>query len=183
MAEDSGSGQVVAPAPAGETTPPDTSKISASRRVRAQRSLVNPVLEPRVAVHRQFHPKADLAILQRAYDVAEERHADQLRRSGDPYITHPLAVANILALHPEITKLRVEGHTDDVGNDKFNQKLSEKRALAVMQHLIKKNGIAKERLESVGYGRTKPLSDLKTDEARAANRRVEFIVVVRAATP
>jgi GTP pyrophosphokinase len=105
MADDSGSGQVVASPPTGEITSPDTSKISASRRVRArlarrmtsQRSLVNPVLEPLVAVHRQFHPKADLAILQRAYDVAEERHADQSRRSGDPYITHPLAVANILA--------------------------------------------------------------------------------------
>ncbi|WP_304113480.1 bifunctional (p)ppGpp synthetase/guanosine-3',5'-bis(diphosphate) 3'-pyrophosphohydrolase [Mycolicibacterium bacteremicum] len=91
--------------PSGEGAAPDTAKVSASRRVRArlarrmtaQRSLVNPVLEPLVAVHRQFHPKADLAILQRAYDVAEQRHADQLRRSGDPYITHPLAVANILA--------------------------------------------------------------------------------------
>ena len=50
-----------------------------------------------MAVHREIHPKADLALLQRAYAVAEERHATQLRRSGDPYITHPLAVANILA--------------------------------------------------------------------------------------
>ncbi|MDT5214849.1 MAG: diphosphokinase / guanosine-3,5-bis(diphosphate) 3-diphosphatase [Mycobacterium sp.] len=81
------------------------STSSASRRVRArlarrmtsQRSMVNPVLEPLVAVHREMYPKADLAILQRAYDVAETRHADQMRRSGDPYITHPLAVANILA--------------------------------------------------------------------------------------
>ena len=63
----------------------------------AQRSAVNPVLEPLVAVHREIHPKADLTMLQRAYEVAEERHADQFRRSGDPYITHPLAVANILA--------------------------------------------------------------------------------------
>ncbi|MDG5485799.1 RelA/SpoT family protein [Mycolicibacterium gadium] len=78
---------------------------SASRRVRArlarrmtaQRSTLNPVLEPLVAVHKQFYPKADLTLLQRAYEVADERHADQLRRSGDPYITHPLAVANILA--------------------------------------------------------------------------------------
>ncbi|MGZ5393940.1 MAG: RelA/SpoT family protein [Mycobacterium sp.] len=85
----------------------DTSKAatSASRRVRArlarrmtaQRSAVNPVLEPLVAVHKQSYPKADLTLLQRAYEVADERHADQLRRSGDPYITHPLAVANILA--------------------------------------------------------------------------------------
>jgi GTP pyrophosphokinase len=63
----------------------------------SQRSAVNPVLEPLVAVHREVYPKADLALLQRAYEVAEKRHADQLRRSGDPYITHPLAVANILA--------------------------------------------------------------------------------------
>src|SRR6195952_5719726 len=87
--------------------PTDTPKTpsSASRRVRArlarrmtaQRGAVNPVLEPLVSVHRERFPKADLAILQRAYEVAEERHADQLRRSGDPYITHPLAVANILA--------------------------------------------------------------------------------------
>src|SRR5690242_8731759 len=84
--------------------PPKTSS-SASRRVRArlarrmtaQRSTVNPVLEPLVAVHREIYPKADLAVLQKAYEVAEVRHADQLRRSGDPYITHPLAVANILA--------------------------------------------------------------------------------------
>ena len=63
----------------------------------AQRGAINPVLEPLVAVHRESYPKADLSLLQRAYEVADDRHADQLRRSGDPYITHPLAVANILA--------------------------------------------------------------------------------------
>src|SRR5689334_19388640 len=112
MADDQGTGQAVQSPPvhdAGpETAPmpaPDIAKTSTSRRVRArlarrmtsQRSAVNPVLEPLVAVHREFFPKADLSLLQRAYDVAEMRHADQLRRSGDPYITHPLAVANILA--------------------------------------------------------------------------------------
>ena len=100
------------PVPAGPETQPmelprteATKATSASRRVRArlarrmtsQRSTVNPVLEPLVAVHREIYPKADLTLLQKAYDVAEERHADQLRKSGDPYITHPLAVANILA--------------------------------------------------------------------------------------
>src|SRR5689334_7131900 len=89
------------PAAAG----PDATKTSASRRVRArlarrmtaQRSTISPVLEPLVAVHREIYPKADLSLLQRAYEVAERRHATQLRHSGDPYITHPLAVANILA--------------------------------------------------------------------------------------
>ncbi|WP_299556342.1 HD domain-containing protein, partial [uncultured Mycolicibacterium sp.] len=91
----------VQPAPPVEPPKP----TSASRRVRArlarrmtaQRSPINPVLEPLVAVHRQIYPKADLAVLQRAYEVAAQRHADQLRKSGDPYITHPLAVAQILA--------------------------------------------------------------------------------------
>ncbi|MFI1912475.1 RelA/SpoT family protein [Nocardia sp. NPDC020380] len=80
---------------------------SASRRVRArlarrmtgQRGIaaVKPVLEPLATVHRELYPKANLALLQRAFDVADEKHQHQFRKSGDPYITHPLAVANILA--------------------------------------------------------------------------------------
>jgi GTP pyrophosphokinase len=58
---------------------------------------VRPELEPLAALHRQSHPKADLALLQRAYDVAEAAHAGQTRKSGDPEITHPLAVATVLA--------------------------------------------------------------------------------------
>ena len=110
MADDPGTGQAVESLPSAhmpETQPLEIARTStsASRRVRArlarrmtaQRSAVNPVLEPLVAVHKAFVPKANLALLQKAYEVAEERHADQMRRSGDPYITHPLAVANILA--------------------------------------------------------------------------------------
>ncbi|MFT4043478.1 MAG: RelA/SpoT family protein [Gordonia sp. (in: high G+C Gram-positive bacteria)] len=84
---------------------PDTAHTSASRRVRARlarrmtatRSTVRPVLEPLVALHREIYPKADVVLLQHAYDVADERHRGQTRKSGDPYITHPLAVATILA--------------------------------------------------------------------------------------
>ncbi len=54
-------------------------------------------IEPLVRAHRATHPKADLAMLRRAYDVAELLHREQLRRSGEPFITHPLAVAVILA--------------------------------------------------------------------------------------
>ena len=69
-----------------------------ARRITAQRATsVKQVLEPLAVVHRELHPNADLALLQRAYDVAEELHRDQRRKSGDPYITHPLAVATILA--------------------------------------------------------------------------------------
>ena len=85
---------------------PTPASTSASRRVRARLArritgqrgtALKPVLEPLVTIHRELYPKADLSQLQRAYDVAEERHATQKRKSGDPYITHPLAVATILA--------------------------------------------------------------------------------------
>jgi guanosine-3',5'-bis(diphosphate) 3'-pyrophosphohydrolase len=55
------------------------------------------VLEPLLSTVRSAHPKADLSIIERAYAVAEKAHEGQLRKSGDPYITHPLAVTSILA--------------------------------------------------------------------------------------
>nr|WP_188785192.1 bifunctional (p)ppGpp synthetase/guanosine-3',5'-bis(diphosphate) 3'-pyrophosphohydrolase [Nocardioides phosphati] len=62
-----------------------------------QRGGTNPVLEPLFRSVRASHPKADLALLERAYTTAEHYHRDQRRKSGDPYITHPLAVTTILA--------------------------------------------------------------------------------------
>jgi GTP pyrophosphokinase len=55
------------------------------------------VLEPLIGTHRAAHPKADIKLIQRGYEVADHFHRGQLRKSGDPYITHPLAVATILA--------------------------------------------------------------------------------------
>jgi len=57
----------------------------------------NPVLEPLFRSVRANHPKADLAVIERAYQIAERAHGSQMRKSGDPYITHPLAVTTILA--------------------------------------------------------------------------------------
>ncbi|MEU5697105.1 bifunctional (p)ppGpp synthetase/guanosine-3',5'-bis(diphosphate) 3'-pyrophosphohydrolase [Actinosynnema sp. NPDC020468] len=86
--------------PVAARAPSATRRVRArlARRITAQRAApVKQVLEPLAAVHRDLHPKADLALLQSAYDVAEEKHRPQRRKSGDPYITHPLAVATILA--------------------------------------------------------------------------------------
>ena len=67
-------------------------------RLGAQRGGgVNPVLEPLIKTVRGTHPKADVRLIERAYESAAHWHRDQKRRSGDPYITHPLAVATILA--------------------------------------------------------------------------------------
>src|SRR5689334_903829 len=80
------------------------SGASSSSRVRARLArfggragVVNPVLEPLLQSVRATHPKADLTVIERAYAVAEKAHAGQMRKSGDPYITHPLAVTTILA--------------------------------------------------------------------------------------
>ena len=91
-ADDQGVGQAVQAPPAPPENPATQKSSSASRRVRArlarrmtaQRSAVNPVLEPLVAVHKEIYPKADLTMLQRAYEVAEEtarRAVPPLRRS------------------------------------------------------------------------------------------------------
>jgi guanosine-3',5'-bis(diphosphate) 3'-pyrophosphohydrolase len=90
----------VPPAVVVPARPSATRRVRAriARRISSQRpGAVKPVLEPLAGVHRQLHPNADLALLQQAYEVAEERHTGQKRKSGDPYITHPLAVATILA--------------------------------------------------------------------------------------
>jgi GTP pyrophosphokinase len=61
------------------------------------RSHSDPGVNPLIAAHRKFFPKADVAVLRRAYEVAERYHRGQTRKSGAPYVTHPLAVAMILA--------------------------------------------------------------------------------------
>ena len=75
----------------------------------------------------------------------------------------------------ENLKLKIEGHTDNIGSDKFNLRLSQKRADSVKEHLIKL-GINPERLLSEGLGMHQPLNENLTDEERAKNRRVELTV-------
>jgi OmpA-OmpF porin, OOP family len=65
----------------------------------------------------------------------------------------------------------IEGHTDSVGNDAYNQSLSQRRADAVRKYLLDK-GVAAARLESKGFGESQPVADNATAEGRAQNRRV-----------
>ncbi|NUQ77256.1 MAG: OmpA family protein [Polyangiaceae bacterium] len=75
---------------------------------------------------------------------------------------------------PDITLLRIEGHTDTDGNDADNQRLSEGRSLAVAQWLVAK-GIDCKRLIPVGFGETKPVAANDTPENKAQNRRTAFV--------
>lgn len=75
-----------------------------------------------------------------------------------------------------VKRIRVEGHTDNRGKKESNQKLSEDRARAVADYLIAQ-GIDAQRIESVGYGDSKPVAPNLTARGRELNRRVEFIVL------
>lgn len=87
-------------------------------------------------------------------------------------------VVGILAEHPELTKIRIEGHTDSRGSATYNKDLSQRRATAVKQYLID-NGVAEARLEALGYGEEKPLDTRENAEAWDKNRRVDFFVAER----
>lgn len=87
-------------------------------------------------------------------------------------------VADILDVHPEITLIRVEGHTDSRGSAAFNLDLSERRAASVRQYLID-HGLERDRVESKGYGETKPVDPRELAEAWEKNRRVDLFIVER----
>lgn len=85
------------------------------------------------------------------------------------------AVAESLKAQPG-TRIEIGGHTDSIGNDAYNNVLSQERAEAVRQFLISR-GVDGDRLVAMGYGEFKPLASNDTEEGRAQNRRVEFKVI------
>jgi OmpA-OmpF porin, OOP family len=83
--------------------------------------------------------------------------------------------ASTLMKRPEVSVV-IEGHCDGIGSVPYNQKLSERRARAVYDYFVKK-GVKKNRMQTIGYGKSRPKADNATDEGRAINRRVELKVV------
>ena len=69
--------------------------------------------------------------------------------------------------------VEIQGHTDSIGSDEYNQKLSERRAQSVLEYFVGQ-GIAKNRLTAVGYGESQPIASNETEAGRAKNRRVQL---------
>lgn len=88
-------------------------------------------------------------------------------------------IAAVILEHPKVTRIRIEGHTDGDGSDVYNLKLSQRRADAVKDYLVGA-GVEASRLDPVGFGEMRPIDDNATEAGKAANRRVEFIIVDRA---
>jgi uncharacterized repeat protein (TIGR01451 family) len=86
-------------------------------------------------------------------------------------------VGLLLRANPQITKVRVEGHTDSRADDAFNMDLSQRRAGNVRKYLVQEAGIDPARLESVGYGESQPVDTNDTDQGRENNRRVVFTIL------
>lgn len=87
-------------------------------------------------------------------------------------------LADFLTQYPQTTTV-VEGHTDAVGSDAYNQGLSERRANAVRDVLVNEYGVGGDRVNAVGYGEARPVADNASAEGRAVNRRVEAEVEAR----
>jgi outer membrane protein OmpA-like peptidoglycan-associated protein len=86
-------------------------------------------------------------------------------------------VAQALKDNPTI-KVEVQGHTDSVGNDAFNLKLSQKRAESVKAYIVGQ-GVDAGRMSPKGYGENVPIADNRTADGRSQNRRVEFVITER----
>jgi len=103
------------------------------------------------------------------YGVLFDFNKSTLQPASDPVLQQ---ILDLLKKNPT-QKIEVQGHTDNVGTDAYNQTLSEARARAIVTWLTQ-NGIAVDRLTAKGFGKTKPIADNATDAGRAKNRRVEI---------
>ena len=103
------------------------------------------------------------------YGVLFDFNKSTLQPASDPVLQQ----INSLLTKDATLKLEIQGHTDNVGGDAYNQTLSEARGRAVVAWLTQ-HGVAAGRLTAKGYGKTEPIADNSTDEGRAKNRRVEI---------
>lgn len=88
---------------------------------------------------------------------------------------HVLVLATFLNKYPS-TRATIEGHTDSVGNEADNQRLSQQRAQSLVKYLVREHGIAANRLTAVGHGETRPVADNSTVRGQQANRRINAVI-------
>ncbi len=87
-------------------------------------------------------------------------------------------VVDFVKKYPD-AEIELDGYTDDTGTEAHNRRLSEKRALAVKQYLIKEAGVDRSQIAAIGRGESNPVADNKTAEGRFENRRVEILILRR----
>jgi len=176
LSADAGSGRFSAPVPAGSYTV----KASAEGYMAKARTLE--VKEGgTLSAEFKLSPKPKqvvvvLQIEQKRIEVRKKIHFESGKAVlvADSYSILD-GVIEVLVQHPEIKKLRIEGHTDSVGAQAMNMRLSQGRAEAVMKYLVEQ-GVPSARLEAQGFGPDRPIAPNSTNRGREQNRRVEFVI-------
>lgn len=131
----------------------------------------------RAQVQPRQEARADFQLVKAGVKITLKVYFDFDKAELKPESHQALAdAAKIMRENPSI-KVEIQGHTDNMGSADYNQRLSMRRAQAVVDYLVSKLGIEAKRLTPKGFGFTKPIASNDTDEGRAQNRRVEFFVV------
>lgn len=133
------------------------------------------ICDPREATPPPPPPPPPPAPAPRKITLSADTHFDfdkaVLKPEGERRVDE---VVRAMKEDPKLTAL-VEGHTDSIGSDAYNMRLSERRAHSVKVYMVSQ-GIAADRITTRGYGESQPVSDNKTREGRAQNRRVEITI-------
>jgi len=108
------------------------------------------------------------SILDIQFEIAE----DEIQRESKEKLA---VLGTFMKKYPD-TWAVIEGHTDEVGTEEENMKLSQRRAQSVVDYLVSSQGIARSRLSAVGYGETRPMADNRTEEGKRANRRIHAVI-------
>ncbi len=134
-----------------------------------QVAAVEPTPEPAPAPIVDNEPEPAPEVVRVELDVKFDFDKSRVREESYSDIKN---LADFMQQYPQTTTT-VEGHTDSVGTDQYNQRLSERRAEAVRNVLVNEYGVQGNRVNSVGYGKSRPVADNSTEEGRQINRRVE----------
>jgi OOP family OmpA-OmpF porin len=148
------------PPPATTTAPPATTTAPPPATTTAAPAAIKPPATGKVEGDKVAIPG----------NIVYETGKATLKPESEPVLTQ---LKTFLDENPQITLLRIEGHTDSDGDDAMNMKLSGERALACVTWLVGK-GIARDRLIATGFGETRPLKANDTKENKEQNRRTEF---------
>jgi outer membrane protein OmpA-like peptidoglycan-associated protein len=146
---------------AAEQSAQQASQQAARMRERLKEQL-NQVLQTRETARGLIVDMPDVLFAFNKYDLKPEAREKLAKVSG------------ILLSYPDL-KLQVEGYTDSIGSDEYNQKLSEERADSVRTYLVSQS-VQDANVTAMGFGKTHPVADNSTNEGRAQNRRVELVV-------
>ena len=127
-----------------------------------QVAQVEPTPEPAPAPIVDNEPEPEPELVRVELDVKFDFDKAKVREESYSDIKN---LADFMQQYPQ-TSTTVEGHTDSVGTDQYNQRLSERRAQAVRDVLVNQYGVSGQRVDSVGYGETRPVADNSTEEGR-----------------